>query len=323
MSWLTAALKSSVGRKYLMGLTGLFLCIFLVLHLAGNLLLFVGQETYDEYAHKLHSNPELLLVAEVLLFSAFAIHIALAISLAMTNSAAREQDYAVKRTKVPGRTLNLLGLTPDNTMTITGLVVFLFLVVHLSDFKFEWAWGSELDGLEPYAKAEYILADAGRVIIYLVGSVILGVHVAHGFGSAFQSIGLNHPKYTPTIKRVSGLFGLVVAVGFGCIPVVFPKLKVSEDAVPTVNRTQETPLDAVPIGEEKVGGKAALNASANQDSDSQSVDSSTEKQATENPTSEAASPATETPSAVPPASESGADSAAVPADPPSAVPLSE
>ena len=153
MSWLNAALQSSVGRKFLMGITGLFLCFFLVVHLAGNLLLYVGPEVYDEYAHKLHSNPEFLILAEILLYSAFLVHILLSISLAFTNTAAREQDYAVKRTKVPGRILNVLGMTPDNTMAVTGLVVFLFLIVHLGDFKFESSWGNALDGLEPYAKA--------------------------------------------------------------------------------------------------------------------------------------------------------------------------
>ncbi len=239
MSWLTAAFKSSVGRKFLMGLTGLFLCLFLVLHLAGNLLLFVGQETYDEYAHKLHSNPELLVMAEILLFAAFTVHIALALSLTQTNNAARTQDYAVKRSKVPGRTLNLLGMTPDNTMVITGLVVFLFLTVHLSDFKFGWAWGEAVENLGPYAKAQHILADAGRAVIYLVGAIILGVHVSHGFASAFQSIGFNHPKYTPAIKSTSRVFGLVVAIGFGCIPVLFPKL-MHADPASTLEASQDS-----------------------------------------------------------------------------------
>ena len=232
MNWLSAALKSSVGRKFLMGITGLFLCFFLVVHLAGNLMLFVGQETYDEYAHKLHSNAELLVIAEILLFAAFAVHILLAVSLTFTNNDARRQGYAVQRSKVPGRTFNFLGMTPDNTMVISGLIVFLFLTVHLSDFKFEWAWGSQLETLQPYEKAQVILADAGRVIVYVIGSLVLGVHVSHGFASAFQSIGLNHPKYTPTIKTLSRAFGIVVALGFGSIPVVFPKIMPSEAAAP-------------------------------------------------------------------------------------------
>lgn len=254
MSWLTAALNSSVGRKFLMGLTGLFLCLFLVVHLAGNLLLFVGQETYDEYAHKLHSNPELLVIAEILLFAAFAVHIALAISLTQTNNSARRNDYVVKRSKVQGRVLNLLGMTPDNTMVVTGLVVFLFLTVHLSDFKFEWAWGDQLESLEPYHKAQVVLADAGRVIIYLTGSIILGIHVAHGFASSFQSIGLNHPKYTPTIKSASRLFGIVVALGFGSIPAIFPKLQTNTEVTVPAVITEELQAvateEAEPVAEE-------------------------------------------------------------------------
>ncbi|MBL8850255.1 MAG: succinate dehydrogenase, partial [Planctomycetaceae bacterium] len=80
MSWLTAALKSSVGKKCIMGGTGLFLCFFLVIHLAGNLLLYVGAESYNAYAHSLHANPALIIVAEVILYGMFAAHIYLAIT---------------------------------------------------------------------------------------------------------------------------------------------------------------------------------------------------------------------------------------------------
>lgn len=225
MSWLTAALKSSVGRKFVMGLTGLFLCFFLVVHLAGNLLLYVGQETYDEYAHKLHSNQELLLIAEVLLFGALLAHILLAISLTGSNFSARSTGYAVKKTKVEGRALNIAGwISPDNTMVISGLVILLFLIVHLGDFKFEAWWGSALEGKQPYEVAQVILADMTRMVIYLIGSVVLGVHVSHGLASAFQSLGLNHPKYTPCIKIASRIFGIVVALGFGTLPIIFSAL---------------------------------------------------------------------------------------------------
>lgn len=225
MSWLTAALKSSVGRKFIMGLTGLFLCFFLVVHLAGNLLLYVGQETYDEYAHKLHSNPEFLIVAEILLFGALVAHILLAISLTGSNNSARAVGYSVKKTKVEGRVLNLFGwISPDNTMVVSGLVVLLFLIVHLGDFKFEAWWGSALEGKQPFEVAKIILADVSRMAIYFVGSVILGIHVTHGLASAFQSLGLNHPKYTPVIKTASWIFGVIVALGFGTLPIFFTAL---------------------------------------------------------------------------------------------------
>lgn len=220
MSWLIAALSSSVGKKLVMGITGLFLCLFLVIHLAGNLLLYVGAETYNDYAHKLHSMPEFLVTAEIFLYTAFAFHIALAISLVMQNRAARQKSYALKQTKVDDRIVNF-GWTPDSTMALTGSIVLLFLIVHLSDFKFESFWDGQLDELEPFDKAKLILGDTTREVIYLIGSLVLAVHVGHGFASAFQSLGLNHPRYNSTIKLLSRLFAIVVAVGFGSFFLTF------------------------------------------------------------------------------------------------------
>jgi succinate dehydrogenase / fumarate reductase cytochrome b subunit len=226
LAWLAAALNSTVGRKFVMGLTGLFLCFFLVVHLSGNVLLYVGPETYNDYAHKLHGVfGEFLLISQVLLYLAFALHIWMAISLTVTNTSARSTGYAMKQTKVEGRALNMFGWTPDNTMVVTGLVVLLFLAVHLGDFKFETWWGEEFEEMEPFAKAVVILAEPSRWIIYGVGSAVLGVHVAHGLASAFQSLGLNHPKYTPTIKTASLIFGIVVAIGFGTLPILFKAIE--------------------------------------------------------------------------------------------------
>lgn len=220
MSWLNAFLTSSVGRKFLMGITGLFLCLFLVVHLAGNLLLYVGPDAYNEYAHKLHDNPELLITAEVLLYAAFAVHIYLAVVLTISNRATRQRQYAQKQTKIEDRVVNVMGLTPDNTMFLTGFIALLFLIVHVSDFKFEYPWGEAIAEYDPFTKAGIIVSDLSRMVIYLVGSVVLGFHVSHGFQSAFQSIGFNHPKYTPCIQSFSWIFGVIVAVGFGSFPIM-------------------------------------------------------------------------------------------------------
>ncbi|MFG0332154.1 MAG: succinate dehydrogenase cytochrome b subunit [Maioricimonas sp. JB049] len=214
MNWLTKALSSSVGKKFVMGGTGLFLCLFLVVHLAGNLLLYAGADAYNEYAHKLHSTPAFLVTAEVILYLAFAAHIYLAIVTTMDNRAARQTRYADKQTKVESRTLNVLGLTPDSTMFITGSVVLLFMIVHVSDFKLEWFWGTALDGLEPFQKAVVIMRDNSRKLIYGIGCLFLGVHLVHGVASAFQSLGLNHPKFNPIIKRAAVVFAVVITVGF-------------------------------------------------------------------------------------------------------------
>lgn len=220
MNWLKAFLFSSVGRKYLMGVTGLFLCFFLVVHLIGNLLLYVGQDTYNEYAHKLHSNPEFLILAEVLLYTAFVLHIAYGISLQFMNTEARPTGYAMKQSKRRDRVLAPGAPTPDRTMFITGLVVLLFLAVHLSDFKFEFGWRDSLGEVDPFTKARVIVSNTVRGLIYLVGSVVLGIHVTHGLQSSFQSLGLNHPKYNPAIRKLSLVFGIVVALGFGSFPIV-------------------------------------------------------------------------------------------------------
>ena len=217
LSWLTAALRSSVGKKFVMGITGLFLCFFLVIHLAGNLLLYVGDgQVYNDYAHKLHANEAFLVVAEVFLFAAFIAHVYLAFATNRENAGARGVAYEVQQSKRDDRTVNIFGWTPDTTMFVTGAVVLVFLIVHLTDFKFgDIVHGDALAGLEPYEKARLLMGDLLREAIYLVGSLFLGVHVAHGFASAFQSLGLNHPKYNGCIRKSAVGFAILVAVGFG------------------------------------------------------------------------------------------------------------
>jgi succinate dehydrogenase / fumarate reductase, cytochrome b subunit len=207
-------LKSSIGKKYVMGLTGLFLCVFLVIHLAGNLLLFGGAGPYNEYAHKLHSNEALVKAAEVVLYSGIAIHLYLAFSTAKNNTDARGPvGYEQKKTKIYNR---ILGIQPESMMFFTGAVVLVFMVVHIYDFK-----SRDETKYEPFEWAMLILGDMSRKIIYVVGSLFVGVHVAHGFRSAFQSLGINHPKYNRLLDRTSLVFALVVGIGFGMMPVWF------------------------------------------------------------------------------------------------------
>lgn len=219
MHWLKAFLTSSVGRKFVVGLTGLFLCFFLVVHLAGNLLLYVGVDAYNEYAHKLHSNEELLIIAETLLFAALIGHILIAAGLTFTNwRNARNKSYRTFDSKREDRTTPM-SFAPDQTMMLTGLFVLIFLICHLSDFKFGLGWENLGESYSPAQKALLVLENTWRQGIYLVGVLFLGYHVSHGLQSAFQSLGLNHPKYMPTIRRLSVLFGLVVAIGFGSFPI--------------------------------------------------------------------------------------------------------
>ncbi|MBI3863410.1 MAG: succinate dehydrogenase cytochrome b subunit [Planctomycetia bacterium] len=230
IGWLFKSLSSSIGQKVVMAITGLALCGFLVVHLAGNLLLYAGAEKYNHYAHALHAQEVLLLVAEIGLLVTFLLHIWLALKTDSQNKSARPIEYAVRQSKMdPGP----LAVPPSGVMLGTGIVVLAFLLVHLSDFKlFDFrhkvpaniataqAGGAAASSalMAPFDKAVAILKDNISAVVYFVGSLVLGYHVWHGFESAFQTLGLNHPRYMPLVKFVSLVFALTVGIGFASFP---------------------------------------------------------------------------------------------------------
>lgn len=215
-NWLIRALSTTVGQKLVMGATGLLLCGFLVVHLAGNLLLFQGAEHYNRYAHKLHEN-ELLPVAEAGLLVLFVLHIILAFTTARANTAARPIGYREKQSKLPGGLL----IQPHNYMFVTGVIVLGFVLLHLSDMRM-----AELNlrltydpNATPAESAMRVLRDPISATVYILGSLVLGFHLLHGFQSAFKSLGLNHPKYTPFLTKLGVLFAAVIGLGFASLPV--------------------------------------------------------------------------------------------------------
>jgi succinate dehydrogenase / fumarate reductase cytochrome b subunit len=225
LSLLVKTLSSSVGKKFVMGFTGLLLCGFLVTHLAGNLLLYVGPEAYNKYAHTLHSEPALLAVVEAILYALFVIHILLAFKLTQENRSARGHGYAMKRSKldVAAHTTSS-PVHPEAWMFTSGAIVLGFLIVHMLQFTWhKWPWLTTPPGEEPFSKAIRILSDQFTGAVYVIGVVILGIHLWHGFASAFQSLGITHPKYSGLIKWVGVIFACVIAVGFASF-VVFARL---------------------------------------------------------------------------------------------------
>lgn len=215
LNWLTKAASASIGKKAVMAITGLALCGFLLAHLGGNLLLYVGATKYNDYAHALHAQVALLLVAEIGLLVMFVSHLCLAFSTWRDNKRARPIGYAMKQTKQES---GPFAAPASSVMGITGLVVLLFIILHLIDFKFMLR-GTAPKGELEFNKAIRLLKDPLSFGVYIVGSIVLGYHCLHGFQSAFQSLGLNHPKYTPTIKKLSVIFAIVVAVGFASFPI--------------------------------------------------------------------------------------------------------
>ena len=221
LTWFLRLLSSSIGQKFVMGVTGLLLCGFLAAPLAGNLLLFLGAKPFNEYAHALHAQWELLAVAEAGLLLLFVTHVYLAFATTYGNYQARKESYVLKQTKVPGRVIGA-----NSWMFASGAVVLGFVILHLIDLRFGLRSGierlAESDPEAPFRNTVAVLSNPLSRVVYFVGVIILGVHLSHGFASAFQSLGLNHPKYTPLIKIVAKIFAVVIAVGFASIVVFVP-----------------------------------------------------------------------------------------------------
>ena len=224
LRWVLRLLTSSIGQKFVMGVTGLLLCGFLAAHLAGNLLLFAGAKPFNDYAHALHEQWELLAVAELGLLVLFVAHVILAVTTFKGNTTSRTNQYVMKQTKIPGRVIGA-----NSWMFASGAVVLGFVILHLIDMRFglrgDLKYLAETDPEAPYRNTLTVLNNPISRVIYFVGVVVLGAHLSHGFQSAFQSLGLNHSKYMPLIKVIGKIFAVVIAVGFASIVVFVPGLR--------------------------------------------------------------------------------------------------
>lgn len=203
-------INSSVGKKILMSLTGIFLCTFLVEHLIGNLLLLApdGGQSFDAYAHFMGGNP-IIRTLEVGLIILILTHIVNGIRIWLENRRARNKKYAVYK----------LG---DNTtlaarmMSLSAAIVLVFLVIHLSKF---WVPARFYNEQSVSSLVYATFRQPFFVVFYLVALVILSYHLRHGFQSAFQTLGLKTKKYSGLIEFIAVLFWLVIPLGFAIIPV--------------------------------------------------------------------------------------------------------
>lgn len=219
MNWFTSLLSSTLGRKLMMALTGLFLILFLVVHLIGNLQLLKEDEghAFNVYAAFMTTNPLIKIVSYVN-YAAILVHVIWAILLTRYNNQARgSQGYAVNK--------NSSAWTSRN-MGILGTFVLIFLVIHLKTFWAEMHWGNM--PMATYEGEEYkdlfkvvdlAYSNIYYVAIYVFSMAILAFHLWHGFASAFQTLGLNHLKYNPVIRFVGRSFAIVVPALFALIPI--------------------------------------------------------------------------------------------------------
>lgn len=211
--------STSVGQKLLMAISGLSLCGFLVAHLAGNLKLYAGEQSFNDYAHALHSLGPLLAAAEIGLFATFAVHIGLAISTGAMNKIARPKEYFIKETK---QGVSILPGGASSWMMVTGLVVLFFLVCHIIDMKlkvgpgvdYSPAWNAEKVADNEFQAVKAVLSTPSRAFIYVVGLVALGIHLSHGIRSALQTLGVNHKRWNQVLSCVCVVFAWTLAAGF-------------------------------------------------------------------------------------------------------------
>jgi succinate dehydrogenase / fumarate reductase cytochrome b subunit len=208
--------SSSVGTKLLMGLTGLALFIYMVLHLAGNALIFAGQDLFNEYSHTLISNP-LIIPIEIGLLAIFLIHIYKAVGMWMANHHARPVGYMKK--EMAGHTSR--KSLSSSTMIWSGLLIMVFVVIHVKQFKFgSWYQTvSETPVRDLYRTEVEVFSNPLWVLFYVIATLLVGLHLRHGFASAFQSLGFDHPVYTRRLTAIGVFFAILIGVGLALIPI--------------------------------------------------------------------------------------------------------
>jgi len=214
MNWFFATFRSSVGKKLVMAITGLSFCFFLALHLVGNFFYYGGGTAFEGYTAHLHERFVLLRLAEGGLIFFALLHILFAAILYFQNLASRPQGYVMKKSVIrktaPG------GQTVSSRlMPYTGLYILVFVVIHL--FAFTFVDKSAGGGL--YHMVTTAFQNLYYAAFYVFTMIVVGFHINHGFWSAFQTIGANHPKYMPAIKIISVVYALIIGICFSSIPV--------------------------------------------------------------------------------------------------------
>ena len=214
MSKKSGFLSSSIGKKFLMGLTGLFLVSFLVVHVSLNSAIFLndGGQTFNAGADFMAHNPVIRII-EIGLFAGLILHVFQAFVLTMENKKARPIAYQVVNGSANSSWYS-------RSMGILGSLLLIFLVVHLGNFWLptKVAVFSHTEH-NTFNEMKLVFSQWYFVVVYLVGVAALLYHLLHGFQSAFQTLGLNHKKYTPFIKKFGIWFSVIVCVLFAAMPI--------------------------------------------------------------------------------------------------------
>ncbi|MFC2137980.1 succinate dehydrogenase cytochrome b subunit [Bacteroidota bacterium] len=213
--------STSIGKKVIMSLSGFFLMSFICVHLAINLCLLCGSDTYNMAAHFMATNP-IIGIIEPILGIGFLLHILYSIFLTVKNYFARPVKYKMNKP-------DPISTWASRNMIILGVLILTFLVIHIIDFYWKLRFGEVteviIDGIkmhDAYALVTGAFINLWWVdLIYIVGAIALGFHLSHGFWSAFQTIGLDNKNWKPRLIFVAKIFSILIAAGYATIPIYF------------------------------------------------------------------------------------------------------
>ena len=212
-------LRSSVGRKQLMGLSGAVLYGFLLVHLVGNLGLLNGPEYFNKYGYlMLHTLKKVVVPVEFVLLGAFLLHLFLGFKVTAENRAARPGRYAVNASKNPARGFGAY-------MAASGVWLLVFVIVHVPHFRFDAYRAAPMatyDGVamrDLYTEVARSFANGWFTLFYVASFALLLVHLAHGVQSSLQSLGLNHPRWNAALKRASYAYAILICGGFAALAI--------------------------------------------------------------------------------------------------------
>lgn len=214
MNWLSAFLNSSLGKKLLMSITGISLILFLIVHCAINAAIFLndGGVTFNEAAEFMGTNP-LIRTLEIGLFAGLLLHIYNGLQLWLNNKKKRPVAYAM----VDGASNSTWY---SRSMGLLGSLLLIFLVVHLKHF---WVESRITGGITEehtlFNEMQLVFQNPLAVVIYVLGCISLAYHLLHGFQSAFQTLGWNHPQYTPLVQSIGVVYSIIVSIVFAAMPI--------------------------------------------------------------------------------------------------------
>lgn len=208
--WFINFLKSSIGKKYIMAVTGLLLVLFLCTHIFGNATIYLSSKAFQAYADALHSLPILVFLFSMSLLVLFLAHIGVGLYLFYQNREVSKSRYAVE-----ARVVNEKNTFAAKTMPYSGLFILLFLLIHVSGFTFA------PEDIPISTTVQERLSGFFYSVFYLAAFVVLALHLSHGFWSMLQTFGLNHPRFNCLIGKLTYIIPVFFLIAFGGIPLYF------------------------------------------------------------------------------------------------------